>query len=235
MDLLISPPSFHSDEINQEDLSNLLELPLAPLPESQPFNLPEEEPHNLPEEEPQSSTSWRNPETLPVSSDPDPETPCPIPENLPLSDETENLPLSDETYNKFIKSPTKAYNTRITEHNENLLKCSQSLIIIPTSIDMDESMPYIQEVLNNCPNPERDNFLKLERSLLTFLPLTIEKKTYLFLYTKVHYFDDHSYPDIYKSLKFARDQIIMSYPTMNEFSTSDFRNPFHHLILIRRD
>lgn len=41
MDLLISPPSFHSDEINQEDLSNLLELPLEPLPESQPFNLPE--------------------------------------------------------------------------------------------------------------------------------------------------------------------------------------------------
>lgn len=147
----------------------------------------------------------------------------PQPEPSPRS---ENLPDPDESYSKFLKSPAKSLDTSIIEHNENLLKCTQKLIIIPTSIDMDESMPYVQEILDNCLEPNRTEFLKLERSLHSFLPLTVENKTYLFLFTKVHHFDDYSYPDIFKSLKFSRDQIMMSYPTVHEISTSDFKNPF---------
>ncbi|KAJ0171795.1 hypothetical protein K1T71_012558 [Dendrolimus kikuchii] len=125
--------------------------------------LPEPCPETQPN--PQPSTSWQYPETLPAAIVPrgNPDT---------LSSVSENLPLSDETYNKFLKSPTKLYNTHITEHNQDLLKATQSLIIVPTTIDMDESIPYVQEILDNCSNPERDEFLKMERSLYTFLPLT---------------------------------------------------------------
>lgn len=91
---------------------------------------------------------------------------------------------------------------------------------------MDESMPYVQEVISNCHEPIRTEFLKQERSLYTFLPLTNENKTYLITFIKLHHFDDCSYPDIFKSLKHARDEIIMSYPLVNEISTSDFKNPF---------
>ncbi|KAL0880701.1 hypothetical protein ABMA27_001917 [Loxostege sticticalis] len=206
------------------------------LPPSEPsFPNPETENH-LPAQDP-AQLSGPNPEiqpNLPVSTTPDPES-SPTPENLPSpnsrhrntpSPSAANSPVTDETYSKFLKSPTKSHDTLITEHNETLLKGTQKLIIVPTSIDMDESMPYVQEIVNNCPQPERDEFLQLDRTLNTFLPLTVQSKTYLFLFTKVHHFDDYSYSDIFKSLKYARDQIMMSYPTENEISTSDFKNPF---------
>lgn len=51
-------------------------------------------------------------------------------------------------------------------------------------------------------------------------------KLYLNTFIKVHHFDDCSYPDIFKSLKHARDEIIIFYPVVNEISTSDFKNSF---------
>ncbi|CAH2090167.1 unnamed protein product [Euphydryas editha] len=181
-----------------------------------PVNL---EPEFQADTSPQPSTSRQNPETLPesIAAYRDPETPSSTPENMSTS---------YETYKKYLKSPAKLYNTRLIEHNEDLLKAGQNLLVIPTSIDMDESMPYVEAILGNCPNPEREDFLKVERSLHTFLPLNYGNKTYLFLFTKVHHFDDHSYPDIFKSLKYTRDQIMISYPTTNEIAISDFRNPF---------
>ncbi|XP_053612629.2 uncharacterized protein LOC128676517 [Plodia interpunctella] len=236
--LLISPSSLEADladpEINNELLDYLNDI------------LDNESPGKQPE--PQLSSNQENPEILPSSVQSAPESPPLVPENL-LSDRTapETPPLipedspssnqttpetssiqfgSDETYNTFLKASKNVHDTLIIEHNENLLKTTQNLIIIPTSIDLDESMPYIQEIINSCSEPDRSNFLKHERSLFTSLPLTIRNKTYLFSFTKVHHFDDLSYPDIFKSIKYVRDEIIMTYPTINEVSIADFRNPF---------
>lgn len=245
LDLLVTPPSFQIEDLSPPP--DLLELEY---PNATELTLNQ----NLPEVvlDPQPSTSLGIPEMLPVPANPNlehlempsdvlPESIQSVPENTSsisenVADSTypnpdpaltpEDLPSLDDTYKDFLKSDTKSCNTYIVEHNENLLKGTQRLIVIPTSVDMDESMPYTQEVLDNCPNTERDEFLKLERELYTCLPLTVENKIYLFLFTKVFHFDDHSYPDIFKSLKYARDEIIMSYPSICEISISDFRNPF---------
>lgn len=235
-------PQATLDELIRTDFSPLNDVDfdfsfLDPMNESEPLTFPESPNHQDPIQEstpapinpappiPEKSPDRVDP--VPLVSKPNPRTPLsPISDNANCPVVPDTSPLPDDNYNKFLKSPTKTHDTIILEHNEDLLKCSQKLIIIPTSIDMDESLPYIQDIINNCPNPQRDEFLKKERSLHTVSPLTIENKTYLFLFTKVHHFDDNSYPDIFKSLKYARDEIMMSYSTIYEISISDFRNPF---------
>ncbi|XP_064292930.1 probable serine/threonine-protein kinase nek3 [Plodia interpunctella] len=175
--LLISPSSLEADladpEINNELLDYLNDM------------LDNESPGKQPE--PQLSSNQENLEILPSSVQSAPESPPLVPENL-LSDRTapETPPLipedspssnqttpetssiqfgSDETYNTFLKASKNVHDTLIIEHNENLLKTTQNLIIIPTSIDLDESMPYIQEIINSCSEPDRTYWPKVIRNL----------------------------------------------------------------------
>ncbi|CAG9557701.1 unnamed protein product [Danaus chrysippus] len=188
--LLMSPPSAVENLLNPEMEQEVLDY-FSSLNNDTPVNV---------EPDPQPSTNSQNLDTLPVSTNRRPQQSLPSKnlhspnENLPLPAEsnsktiqsTENQDKSpDDDYSHFLKSPTRTYNTTIKEHNESLLKCTQNLIIIPTSIDLDESMPYVQEVFDNCPESTRDEFLKLERDLFTSLPLTFDNKHYLFLFTKI--------------------------------------------------
>ncbi|KAH9638024.1 hypothetical protein HF086_014885 [Spodoptera exigua] len=127
-----------------------------------------------------------HPEPLPVSEDRNSASPAILVDPQPSSScpNSETLHSHDETYRSFLKSSTEPYNTQIIEHNQNLLKGTQQLVVLPVPIDMDESIPYVQDVLDNRPKTERDNFLNLERTLHTCSPLTIGNKTYLFLFTK---------------------------------------------------
>ena len=161
--------------------------------------------------------------------------------NSPLSSaDTSNLPTPpdipspssfgtlDGNYSDFLKIASKDFNPNVTiiEHNQSLSKTDKKIIIIPTSIDMDESVPYIQEVICNFPN--QDEFALLERSLHSFLKYDFDNKTYYFLFTKVNHFDTCTYEDIYKSIKAIRNELIITLLGQEnaEIAISDFNNPF---------
>lgn len=131
---------------------------------------------------------------------------------------------SSKEYSEFLKSfsnKDETYNTYIKEHNESLLKSKTKTILVPLSVDYDESNPYLPEIISAADASIHDG----ERELHSFQKFTINDKTYYFLFTKVYYFDSCSYLDIFKTLKSVRDEIILK-GDINEIAISDFRNPF---------
>ncbi|KAH9631555.1 hypothetical protein HF086_004716 [Spodoptera exigua] len=86
-----------------------------------------------------------HPEPLPVSEDRNSASPAILVDPQPSSScpNSETLPSHDETYRNFLKSSTEPYNTQIIEHNQNLLKGTQQLVVLPVPIDMDESIPAL--------------------------------------------------------------------------------------------
>ncbi|XP_047025498.1 uncharacterized protein LOC124634121, partial [Helicoverpa zea] len=150
-------------------------------------------------------------------------------DNIEIPSPTESNTKSeanDEDYSKFLKSISRKEfktNTIITEHNENLLKCPYKTILIPTSIDLDESNPYISEILSS--DKDKDEILNAEKELHSFLKINLENKDIYLIFTKVHHFDESSYPDIYNTLKRARNDIILD-SSITDIATSDFKNPF---------
>lgn len=60
--------------------------------------------------------------------------------------------------NRLIK-----FNTKIEEHNESLLKTKIKHIVLPTSIDLDESNHYVSDIIGNLS--ESTEFLSKERTL----------------------------------------------------------------------
>ncbi|KAJ8730401.1 hypothetical protein PYW07_017439 [Mythimna separata] len=156
-------------------------------------------------------------------------TPSPIDHSDPTtpSDNSSHSTL-DGNYSDFLKTISKDFNSNVTiiEHNESLCKTDKKYIIIPTSIDMDESVPYVQEIISNIPN--LSEFSLLERTLHTYLKYELENKIYYFLFTKVNHFDTCTYDDIYKSLKSLRNELVVDLTGQNnpEIAISDFSNPF---------
>lgn len=164
-----------------------------------------------------------------------------INENLPSSSTDHPNPISppdvsspsssstpDGNYSEFLKTIAKDFNPNVTiiEHNESLSKTDKKYIIIPTSIDMDESVPYTQEIISNIPN--LNEFSLLERTLHSFLKYESENKIYYFIFTKVNHFDTCTYEDIYKCLKSVRNELVVSLTGQNnpQIAISDFNNPF---------
>lgn len=192
MDLLISPPSFNSDEFGLDNVGN----DLSELPELQELT-PHEKPtlDALPETSPQPSTSA-----------------CPD--------------LHADDYSTFLKAMVdkdKSYNTEVVEHNESLLKSTCKVILIPTSIDLDESNPYVQGILDNLENCE--DIFDAEKELYSFQRLTLNNKIFYFLFVKVHHFDESSYPEIFETLKRVKNEII-TIENIDEIAISDLKNPF---------
>lgn len=154
----------------------------------------------------------------PENTDP----PTPNPTSSPRMPETN----SNEDYNTFLKSFTKkdeTYNTYIKEHNESLLKSTCKNILVPVSIDLDETNPYLQDVLSAME--DSSDVFNSERELHSFKKLDVKGKTYYLLFTKVYYFDASTYPEIFKTLKSVRDDILLT-GDINEIAISDFKNFF---------
>ena len=158
---------------------------------------------------------------------------CPdySPLNLPsptipaeVIDPLDGLDLSNEDYSEFLKSTTKpiTFNTDIREHYQSLMKSSCNAVLIPTSIDLDESNLYIQELLGNLNNS--DELIHSEKQLHAFKKIVTNNKIFYLIFTKVYHFDQSTYPDIYKTLMTIRDQLVLDGVT--EIAISDLKNPF---------
>ncbi|XP_045456466.1 uncharacterized protein LOC123666419 [Melitaea cinxia] len=135
------------------------------------------------------------------------------------------LILNDD-YNAFLKAfsnKDEIFNTIINEHNESLLKSNSKVILVPTSIDFDDSNPYLQDILSTVE--DSSDILNSERELHSFKKIEIKGKIFYLLFTKVYYFDDCTYPDIFKALKSTRDDIVLT-GDINEIAISDFKNSF---------
>lgn len=213
-----------------EELINSPEDPLFDLPSPIPFShdipipldqFPNISPESLIELGPNLDLSPRsedlnpNLDTLEIPS-PTPSTPLQI---LPET--------SNDDYSTFLKSTTDKTstipNTLLKEYNENLLKSTNQVIIIPTSIDLDDSNPYVQAVLDASENKEE--IINAEKELNSFLKVNHENKTIYLIFTKVHFFDESPYPDIYKTLKNIKNEILQS-QRVTDIAISDFKNPF---------
>lgn len=192
-----------------------------PLPSTnRPSNIPSPEDRLNPEtqDEPQPSTSSQTPNL----QYPSPKIVVPNP----------NLPDPEVTYSKFLKIPSDTpYNTVIREHNDSLLKTQNKTIVVPTSIDLDESIPYVQEILSN--SKESESFINSESTLHSYKSLSNNGKLYYFLFPKVHHFDTCTYSDIFESLKNLRNHFISQNNTIDKISITDFKNPFDKHIYIK--
>lgn len=241
---LMSLPDLRPDATNSDvtdDIfryleSNPIENPIAQQSNNPTSHSPEFVPPDnyvLPEtqqENPTSDANLEQRENQPLTSF-DAQVP-----NLSVSNSDTEIPSNaqspsdEETYSKFLKNK-EIHNTVITEHNETLSKSSQKLIIVPTSLDLDESMPFVSEILNEYEN--QNEFRLSERPLHSAQKLCIGNKIYYFLYTKVHHFDNCTYADIFDSLKAAKNNIIKENPDVKELSITDFQNPFEKLIFAK--
>ncbi|XP_062526266.1 uncharacterized protein LOC134199436 [Bombyx mori] len=137
----------------------------------------------------------------------------------------ENAIMTDD-YSVFLKSmsdPNKHYNVQIEEHNQNLLKGQSKTLLIPTSIDLDESNPYVQEIIGNLPTGS--NIPNIEKELHSFCKIDSNNKTFYLIFIKVHHFDEASYPEIFETLKRIRNELLINDNT-KDIGITDFKNPF---------
>ena len=193
-------------------------------------------PVSIPPPPPQPEIPPANPESPGIPEIPDLPDFLDLPENVELPDDLElpedfDIPTppevqnDDDTYTKCLKeinNKSNQFDTIIHEHSENLLKTKLKTIIIPTSIDLDESNHYISEVIDNLPEPK--DILKEERTLHSFLSFENNNVKFYLLFVKVYHFDQCNYEDIFKSLKNLKLELINKNTT--EFAMTDFRNPF---------
>ncbi|KAL0818955.1 hypothetical protein ABMA28_008252 [Loxostege sticticalis] len=143
---------------------------------------------------------------------------------------------SNESYSKFLQSiANKDFisSTVVKEHNSNISKTPSTIVVIPTSVDLDESNHSAHELLSNIP--DTSEILSQERALHSFISFEHNSKVYYLLFTKVHHFDNHSYEDIYKALRNLRDELVLNPNRVNvtEFAITDFKNPFDKLQYIK--
>ena len=146
----------------------------------------------------------------------------------PLTSNSENSCASPKTdeYQNFLKdmaNKNKTFNANILERNENLMKGLTKINIIPTSIDLDESNPYIEEIISNLPNATET--LNIERELYSHHKIEIKDKIYYLIFVKVHHFDEISYPGIFMSLKRVRYELV-SNQNITKIGITVFKNPF---------
>lgn len=229
MDLLISPPSFNLDELDLHapDILGTME-DILPLPEiNQPFDTPN--PHSGEIE----NEATNSPECI-TEQLPSPDTNLPV---IPIPSTSTYPDLSDDDYPTFLKETSnkdKHFNTNIQEHSENITKSKCKIIVLPTSIDLDESNPFVQNTLDSIPN--NSEILDKERTLDSFISFTLENKKFYFLFFKVYHFDKSAYADIYKSLKSLRNELVANPDnnTITDIAITEFKNPFdaHQFIKI---
>ena len=137
-------------------------------------------------------------------------------------------------YSKFLKeiaSKSIQYDTKIIERNESLLKSNCKIVLIPSSIDLDESNAYIQEIMNNIEN--FNEIMYCEKQLHSFNKVLLNNKDIYLIYTKVHHFDECTYPEIFHTLKIIKSYLLQNYTNITEIAISDFKNPFENNSFIK--
>ncbi|XP_062527581.1 uncharacterized protein LOC134199889 [Bombyx mori] len=215
LDGLLTSSPFNPDDYNLPSLEPLQDIDLLP---NSPFN-----PENEIDDRNLNNNDNINP---PTNSTPNPMIDD---ENLPRNPSI-NLPSPEpncESYTDFLKTLSNnnhTYNTKICEHANSLLSTDSKIIVIPTSIDLDETNPYIEEILNNQENISE--FLNEERTLHSFLNLNVKDKSYYFLFTKVYHFDTPQYPQLFKSLQNLRNHLLIEKDIPVNIAISDFNDPF---------
>lgn len=139
-------------------------------------------------------------------------------------------PSCSETYEKYLqlsRTSSCTYNAVIEEHNESLLKTKCKLIAYPTSIDLDDAIPYCPEIIEL--STDKPCIRDKERELGTVLNSSNDKHIFSHLFVTVHHYDEISYKDIFSILRDYRDMIRFWYPEEKEVAISDFSNPFNKL------
>ncbi|XP_037870373.1 uncharacterized protein LOC119629252 [Bombyx mori] len=159
----------------------------------------------------------------PIDHEPLPTTATPLTPQSPNSNPDNIL---EDDYSKFLKEINKntTFNTKVIDQNQNLLKTHCQTILVPTSIDMDESNPYVPEIMETLSNP--DETLYREKQLYSFEEVPFGNKVTYLMFVKVHHFDDCSYPEIFQTLKTTRNHLITLNPPITEIAIPDFKNPF---------
>lgn len=167
-----------------------------------------------------------NPENIEYSPEnPDPQNPVAESTNAPTTVSDFSSP--NENYSKFLKTMSEKQfnnNAKILEYNENISKNNFKHIVIPTSIDLDDSNPHVEEILGEIENSEE--LLSKERTLYTCLSFEHKRKNVNFLFTKVYHFENCSHEDIFKSLVNLKYQIQSISSEDTDIAITDFRNPF---------
>ncbi|KAI5635654.1 baculovirus F protein domain-containing protein [Phthorimaea operculella] len=140
------------------------------------------------------------------------------------------MPSISETYEQFLqisKQPGIKFDTEIQEHNDSLLKAKCKLIAYPTSIDLDDSVPYCSEIIN--ASTSQPDIREIERELNTYSSTSNDKHVFTHLFVRVNHFDEMTYKDIFNVLREYRDMIKYWYIEEKEFAISDFNDPFSKL------
>ncbi|XP_049866081.1 uncharacterized protein LOC126366827 [Pectinophora gossypiella] len=140
-------------------------------------------------------------------------------------------PSISETYEQFLqinRQPDVSYNTIIEEHNQSLLKAKCKLIAYPTSIDLDESVPYCTEIINS--STSEPNIRDIDRELNTYYSTSNDKHVFTHLFIRLNHYDEMSYKDIFNVLREYRDMIKYWYLEEKEFAISDFSDPFNKIV-----
>lgn len=115
-------------------------------------------------------------------------------------------------------------NTNIEEHTEALHLSKHNIIACPVSLDFDYSMPYCEELLSQIGDTTA--LLDAERSPCTVQRALHNNKSFYFLFTKVHHYDETTYRSIFNVLIKLRDEIIQHNPDATDIAISDFSEPF---------
>lgn len=139
-------------------------------------------------------------------------------------------PSVSETYEQFLKinrQPSVSYDTNIQEHRDSLLKAKCKLIVYPTSIDLDDCVPYCHDIIES--SNSQPDIRTIERELNTFYSTSNEKHLFTHLFLRVNHYDEMTYKDIFNLLRDYRDMIKFWYMEENEFAISDFNDPFSKL------
>lgn len=139
-------------------------------------------------------------------------------------------PSTSETYEQFlkiIKHHNVTFDTVIQEHNESLMKAKCKLIVYPTSIDLDESVPYCQDIID--ASTSEPNIRDIERELYTFYSTSNNDHLFTHLFLKVHHYDEMTHKDIFNLVRDYRDMIKYWYMEEKEFAISDFADPYTKL------
>ncbi|CAF4870377.1 unnamed protein product [Pieris macdunnoughi] len=220
MDLLISPPSFHPEELLSPNFNptTLDGDDLLPLPELEPNSTSSALPNQM------TGSPVQIPEVTPQLPQEQPTGQNIYDDPMPSTSANPDLPVDDyPTFLKSIANKDKNFNVNIEEFNESLIKTNSKVILVPTSIDLDESNPYVLDILTDPEILEKAQ--NSEKELFSFQKIEFNNKMYYFIFTKVHHFDEASYPEIFQTLKNIRNELVI-FGNTDEIAISDMKNPF---------
>lgn len=208
---VLQPPPYLDEQSRVDEPLTFDDL--SPLPPPIDFNAP----GSVPSETPLGQEMPSHP-TQPPTKVPSPSLP------------SQPSPSTPETYEQYLKVSRQSkdpFNTNIQEFNDSLLKAKCKLIAYPTSIDLDESVPYCSEIIEM--STTMPDIREVERELYSFYSTGNASHLFTHLFVRVHFYDEFTYKDIFNVLRCYRDMITTWYSEEKECAISDFSDPYTKL------